>query len=140
MTEWETIQSRFLAMNPKELNEQAEQARREKGKLLYEIGERHYTRLRTEGKHEEIRAILEQEVLIYGALLRIEEMEREAARRACKTCKATLEPGAKFCGTCGTPVPQEAGAKKTPCRACRTLQPADQPYCTCCGSEMSGLS
>jgi len=140
MTEWQAVKSRFQAMNTKELHEQAEQARREKGKLLYEIGERHYMRLRSEGRLAEIEDILEQEVLIFGALSRIEEMEVEAAQRSCKTCKTTLEPGAKFCGKCGTPVPRETDGAKVACRTCRTPQTADQPYCTCCGSEMSGVS
>ncbi|MDW2886328.1 zinc ribbon domain-containing protein [Exiguobacterium artemiae] len=136
MMDWKMIKSRFQEMTPKELHENAEQARREKGRLLYEIGERHYMKLRSEGRRDEIKDILAQEVLVFGALSRIEEMEVEAAQKQCKSCRTALEPGAKFCGKCGTAVPRETDQMKVECSTCHTPQRNDQQYCTCCGSEM----
>ncbi|HAB33997.1 MAG TPA: hypothetical protein DCE40_07840, partial [Exiguobacterium sp.] len=60
MMDWQSVKSRFQGMTAKELQEQAEQARREKGRLLYEIGERHYMKLRSEGRRQEIEDILAQ--------------------------------------------------------------------------------
>ena len=136
MTEWQSIKSRFQGMTTKELQDQAEQARREKGRLLYEIGEKHYMKLRSEGKQEAISNIIEQEVLVFGALSRINEMEVEAAQKQCKSCRMSLDPGAKFCGKCGTAVPRESDQNKIQCPICHTPQRATQQFCTCCGSEM----
>lgn len=136
MTDWQSVKSRFQGMTTKELQDQAEQARREKGRLLYEIGEKHYMKLRSEGKQEAISNIIEQEVLVYGALSRINEMEVEAAQKQCKSCRTSLDPGAKFCGRCGTAVPRETDQNKIQCTICHTPQRATQQFCTCCGSEM----
>lgn len=136
MTEWHVLKERFQGMSVKELQEQAEQARREKGRLLYEIGERHYMKLRSEGHHHEIESIIAQEVVTFGALSRIEEMEVEAAQKSCKSCRTSLEPGAKFCGKCGAAVPRETEDVKVECTTCHTPQRPEQQFCTCCGSEM----
>ncbi|WP_312452938.1 zinc ribbon domain-containing protein [Exiguobacterium sp.] len=136
MMDWQAVKSRFQGMTAKELQDQAEQARREKGRLLYEIGERHYMKLRNEGRRQEIEDILAQEVLVFGALSRIDEMEVEAAQKQCKSCRTSLEPGAKFCGKCGTSVPRENEQAKVACTTCHTPQRNDQHFCTCCGSEM----
>lgn len=136
MTEWQSVKTRFQGLSTRELLDQAEQARREKGRLLYEMGERHYMKLRNEGHRPEIESVLEQDILIYGALSRINEMEVEAAQKQCASCRTPLEPGAKFCGKCGTSVPRETDETKIACTTCHTPQRPEQGFCTCCGSEM----
>ncbi len=89
-------------MTAKELQEQAEQARREKGRLLYEIGERHYMKLRSEGRRQESRRSCARSTRIRCLVTDRRDGSR-AAQKQCKSCRTTLEPGAKFCGNAVRP-------------------------------------
>ena len=63
----------------------------------------------------------------------------------CPRCFRTVEPGAKFCTTCGTQHGAEAAAAETPtphihaegdvwiCEACQAENPFDDAFCTHCG-------
>ncbi len=51
----------------------------------------------------------------------------------CGQCKSSLPSGAKFCASCGTPVPQASAAKKF-CTGCGQTLPAGARFCASCGT------
>jgi len=51
---------------------------------------------------------------------------------ACASCGAALNPAAKFCGECGTPVPREKR-----CANCNAKLEAGTKFCPECGSKAS---
>jgi hypothetical protein len=55
---------------------------------------------------------------------------------ACPTCKARIQPGAKFCASCGKPV---AGPpQKVFCTGCGTQLPPGGKFCASCGTPAPG--
>ncbi|HEY1556553.1 MAG TPA: zinc ribbon domain-containing protein [Kofleriaceae bacterium] len=55
---------------------------------------------------------------------------------ACPSCRARLQPGAKFCAGCGKPV---AGpAQKQFCTGCGTQLPPGGRFCASCGTPAPG--
>jgi hypothetical protein len=55
-----------------------------------------------------------------------------AAAGACTSCGAALQPGAKFCAGCGTPVPTKAF-----CANCGAALPAGAKFCAGCGTAVA---
>ena len=51
-----------------------------------------------------------------------------AAAAACARCGTALAPGARFCASCGTPVPQVSA-----CAGCGTQLAAGARFCATCG-------
>lgn len=51
----------------------------------------------------------------------------------CSKCKQRLEPGAKFCVHCGTPVPLPAAPAAIFCQHCGAKLAPDKHFCTKCG-------
>ncbi len=56
---------------------------------------------------------------------------------ACTKCQATLAPGAKFCASCGTPVPTGAAdAGPRFCSHCGSQMPGGARFCASCGKSV----
>lgn len=53
---------------------------------------------------------------------------------ACPSCKARVEPGTKFCASCGKPV-GAAAAKKAFCTGCGASMAAGAKFCGECGQQ-----
>lgn len=55
----------------------------------------------------------------------------------CNNCKSDLLDGAKFCTTCGTPVPQPQNPNTAPtCKSCNAPLLPDAKFCTTCGTPV----
>ncbi len=52
-------------------------------------------------------------------------------RRTCPTCNRPVEPGYKFCESCGTPIPE-----LSTCSKCGTQFIAQEKYCDLCGAPL----
>lgn len=55
---------------------------------------------------------------------------------SCPGCHAKLQPGAKFCASCGKAVAQ-AAAPKAFCTGCGTQLPAGSRFCSSCGQQQA---
>jgi len=58
-----------------------------------------------------------------------------AAGEPCPKCRAAVPPGAKFCGSCGAPMPVAAA-----CPKCQAAVPADAKFCGNCGSALAAAA
>ncbi|WDH75314.1 zinc ribbon domain-containing protein [Exiguobacterium marinum] len=137
MTMWQQ-QSALLdaAESIKDLQARMEKSKKARGQLLLELGQQQYRQLMQQGRSEEVAQIMEQDVLIYEASRRIRDMQEALKPHRCTSCDTPLEKDAKFCGSCGTPVPQPDVRPKQACNACGSPQPLDASYCACCGGKM----
>jgi RNA polymerase subunit RPABC4/transcription elongation factor Spt4 len=60
------------------------------------------------------------------------ELKSAVQNVQCRTCKAMVEPGQKFCGECGAPM----AAAKPSCRQCGTEAPPGKKFCAECGARL----
>jgi hypothetical protein len=60
------------------------------------------------------------------------ELKSAAESVQCPTCKATVEPGQKFCGECGGPMAQA----KPKCPQCGTEAAPGKKFCGECGAKL----
>ncbi|WP_269317718.1 zinc ribbon domain-containing protein [Exiguobacterium sp. KJ 601] len=137
MTMWQQ-QSALLdtVESIKDLQARMEKSKKARGQLLLELGQQQYRQLMQQGRSEEVAKIMEQDVLIYEASRRIRDMQEALKSHRCTSCDASLDKDAKFCGSCGTPVPQPDVRPKQACNSCGSPQPLDASYCACCGGKM----
>lgn len=124
------------AESVKELQTRMEKSKKLRGQLLLELGQQQYRRLLMQGEVKQVEAVMEQDVLIYEAGRRIRELQDAMKPHRCTACDASLEKDAKFCGSCGTPVPQPDVRPKQNCSSCGTPQPIGAHFCACCGGKM----
>ena len=59
----------------------------------------------------------------------------------CPQCQAENEAGARYCGNCGSPLPQQPATRpkagnKIHCSRCGTPNPPDSTFCENCGNRL----
>ncbi|WP_214714142.1 zinc ribbon domain-containing protein [Exiguobacterium sp. s151] len=123
----------------RELQQRMEKAKRDRGQLLLDLGQKQYRAILRSGDTQAVEMIMVQDVLIYETGKRIREMQEAMKPNRCISCEASLEKDAKFCGSCGTPAPQPDVRPKSPCSSCGTPQPIDISFCTCCGGQLGAM-
>lgn len=123
----------------RELQQRMEKAKRDRGQLLLELGQKQYRMMLQSGETKVVEAIMTQDVVIYETGKRIRDLQEAMKPNRCTSCDAPLEKDAKFCGSCGTPAPQPDVRPKTPCSSCGTPQPTDTSFCTCCGGHLGAI-
>ncbi len=63
--------------------------------------------------------------------------EAEEALRTCPNCGMVNPEGCKFCGDCGTRLPEKAEAKKRFCTECGEEVVDGMKFCSSCGARQS---
>jgi NADH pyrophosphatase NudC (nudix superfamily) len=134
-----------LAQEISRLKRSTQDALQQKAKLMLELGELTYFKLRTGAFHDEellnyFNKTIELDRLIYQNANKIHELTKEEkANNQCE-CGTMIQENAKFCGSCGRPVREETPVyvDLIRCATCDEEIPSHSTYCRCCGTRVKG--
>lgn len=129
------------------LKREVSEASTAKSKILLEVGQLTYKKMRTgEVNDEELKGVtnrlLSLDHTIYQATFKIHELNaREGTDNGitCPNCEMENDEHAKFCGGCGDRIEKKVVSEEVDfahCDTCEEAIPKSSNFCPCCGMKV----
>ncbi|MEK4439095.1 zinc ribbon domain-containing protein [Paenibacillus sp. FSL K6-2862] len=129
-----------------ELNKHANDLNQKKSKILLDLGQLAYYKIRT-GQISDIemteltKDVLQLDQQIYGSLRQLSQLNNSKQQgTTCEKCGNLTDGIDKYCGSCGSKVEVQqviVNQGDLECLSCGELAPLNANHCPCCGMRMS---
>lgn len=137
-----------IAQEISKLNKILGESSLDKTKVLIELGQVTYRKLREGSLSDEellsiSQSITELDKKQFVTMKKINELNQQnhQSDNGCTSCGTVNSAGDKFCGGCGSKLDVEVAVtvEKVPCTHCEEHVAVNATFCNCCGHKMSNV-